>query len=77
MEGMPFEGPTGEKLRKAVFAVVVVLGAFLAVQAVAGVLQWRYIGAGVAAANTITVSGHGENVAVPDIATFTFSVVSD
>jgi uncharacterized protein YggE len=77
MDGMPFEGPTGEKLRKAVFAVVVVLGAFLAVQVVAGVMQWRYIGAGVAAANTITVSGHGENVGVPDIATFTFSVVSE
>ncbi len=74
---MPFEGPTGEKLRKAVFAVVVVLGAFLAVQAIAGVMQLRYIGAGVAAANTITVSGHGENVGVPDIATFTFSVVSE
>lgn len=74
---MPFEGPTGEKLRKAVFAVVVVLGAFLAVQVIAGVMQLRYIGAGVPAANTITVSGHGESSGVPDIATFSFSVVSE
>lgn len=74
---MPFEGPTGEKLRKAVFAVVIVLGAFLAVAVVSGVMSWRYIGAGITATNTISVSGHGEAVGVPDIATFTFSVVSD
>lgn len=73
---MPFEGSTGENLRKAVFAAVIVLGAFLAVQVIAGVMQWRYIGAGVPAANTITVSGHGESLGVPDIATFSFSVVS-
>ncbi len=32
---------------------------------------------GVAATNTISVTGHGEELAVPDIATFNFSVVSD
>ena len=37
----------------------------------------RYIGGGIAAANTISSSGHGEALAVPDIATFNFSVVSD
>ncbi len=74
---MPFEGATGEKLRKAVFAVVIVLGIFLAIQALAAVMGLRYVGAGIAAANTIVVSGHGEAVAVPDIATFSFSVVSD
>lgn len=74
---MPFEGPTGEKLRKAVFATVVVLAVFLAVGVVNGLMQLRYVGAGIAPANTITVSGHGEHVAVPDIATFSFSVVSE
>jgi uncharacterized protein len=73
---MPFEGQTGERLRTAVLAVVVVLGLFLAVEVLAGVMNLRYIGAGVPAANTITVSGHGEAVGVPDIATFSFSVVS-
>lgn len=77
MEGMPFEGPTGEKLRKALFATVIVLAVFLAIQAIAGLLNLRYVGAGIAAANTITVSGHGESVGVPDIATFSFSVVSE
>ena len=72
-----FEGQTGHRLQQAVWVSVILLGVFLAVQVLAGVMGLRYIGAGVAAANTITVSGHGENVGVPDIATFTFSVVSD
>jgi len=37
----------------------------------------RYIGTGVAATDTITVSGHGDAYAVPNIGTFSFSVVSD
>lgn len=77
MEGMPFEGPTGEKLRKALLVTVVFLGLFLAIEALSGLMSLRYIGAGVTATNTINVSGHGEIVSVPDIATFTFSVVSD
>ena len=77
MEGLPFEGPHGERLRTALLVVVILLAIFLAVEAIGGVLGWRYIGTGVAAANTISVSGHGEALGVPDIATFTFSVVSD
>jgi uncharacterized protein YggE len=50
---------------------------FLAVLTLGQMQGLRYIGAGVAAANTISVSGHGEAVAVPDIATFSFSIVSD
>jgi uncharacterized protein YggE len=76
MAGLPFEGPHGERLRTALFAAVVLLGVFLAVQAIGGVLGWRYIGSGVSASNTISVSGHGEALAVPDIATFTYSAVS-
>jgi uncharacterized protein YggE len=77
MEGMPFEGTTGEKLRKALLATVVVLGLFLAVEALGGLMGLRYIGSGVQATNTINVSGHGESFSVPDIATFSFSIVSD
>ena len=72
-----FDGSTGDKLRKAIFAVVIVLGVFLAIAVIKGVMELRYVGAGVPASNTITVSGHGEAVSVPDIATFTFSVVSE
>lgn len=75
--GNLFDGVWGERARKVVFVVLLLLGVLLAVQAVAAVKGWRYIGAGLNATNTITVSGHGEAVAVPDIATFSFSVVSD
>lgn len=72
-----FDGSTGDKLRKAIFAVVIVLGVFLTVAVITNVMQLRYVGAGVPASNIITVSGHGEAVSVPDIAMFTFSVVSE
>lgn len=74
---MPFEGITGERLRKALLVAVIVLSVFLVVQVIGGFMQWRYIGAGIAPSNTITVSGHGEAVGVPDIATFSFSIVSE
>ena len=72
-----FEGSQGVWLKRGIVAVVAMLALFLAVQVVTGVESWRYIGTGVQATNTITVSGHGEQLAVPDIAEFTFSVVSD
>lgn len=49
----------------------------LAVLSLGQIMNLRYIGTGVSATNTITVSGQGEYYAVPDIATFTFSVVSE
>jgi uncharacterized protein YggE len=72
-----FEGREGVWLRWGVISAVVLLAAFLLVQTVSVLVGIRYIGTGVAAANTISVSGHGEDLAVPDIATFNFSVVSD
>lgn len=72
-----FEGASGERLRRTVWWVMVVLGVFLTAQAISSIFGLRYIGAGIAAANTISVSGYGESFAVPDIATFSFSVVSD
>jgi hypothetical protein len=53
--------------------VAVVLSLFLLVQAYAGVKSLRYIG-GQNMTGTISVAGKGEVVAVPDIATFSFSV---
>ena len=72
-----FEGQTGERIGRVAWWVLVMLGVFLTIQVIASAMQLRYIGAGVAAANTISVSGHGEASATPDIATFSFSVVSD
>ena len=72
-----FEGREGAWLRWGIISAVVLLAAFLLVQTMSALVGLRYIGTGVAAANTISVSGHGENLAVPDIATFNFNVVSD
>ena len=74
---MPFEGPTGEKLRKVLLAAVSMLALFLLFEAVSVALGIPYIGTTEKQGYTIEVSGHGEVLAVPDIATFSFSVVSD
>ncbi len=58
--------------RSAVIALIV----FLGLLSLNTLLNLRYIGAGIPPANTISVAGYGEAVAVPDIATFNFSVVS-
>lgn len=44
------------------------------VYGVARLSEMRYIGTGVSATNTISVSGEGEIFAVPDIATFTVTI---
>lgn len=50
---------------------------FLAVLTLGQLEGLRYIGAGVQASNTISVSGYGEAFGAADIATFSYSVVSD
>ncbi len=50
------------------------LGLFLLVLTISSLKQYHYIGSGVAASNTITVSGDGEVFAVPDTATFSVTI---
>jgi len=50
------------------------LGIFLVIATVGEIKGLNYIGSGVAATNTISVDGEGDVFAVPDTATFTFSV---
>ena len=76
MNGL-FDGVLGDRLRTFVLIIAGLLIAFLAIQVLAGVMGLRYIGAGIAPGNTISVSGYGEAMAVPDIATFSFSVTSE
>ena len=64
-------------MRRIVLAVAIALAAFLGLKAVGELMNLRYIGAGISPTNVISVSGYGEAVAVPDIATFTYSVVSE
>ena len=58
-----------------IFAVTM-LGIFLLVLTASTLKQYRFIGSGVTATNTITVSGKGEVFAVPDTATFNYSVMA-
>lgn len=60
--------------RVAGLAVLGLLALYLLVLAVSEFKSMRYIGSGVSASNTITVSGEGEVSAVPDTATFSVTI---
>lgn len=51
-----------------------VLALFLLILAVSTLKEYRFIGSGVTATNTINVSGEGEVFAVPDTATFSVTI---
>lgn len=70
-----FEGEYGLWMKRAGLSVFTLLAIFLLVQIFADLKGLRYIGSGIPPTNVISVEGDGEAVAVPDIATFTFSVV--
>lgn len=57
-----------------VLIVLGLLAAFLAVQTVTSLMELRFVGSGIPAMNTISVEGVGEAVAVPDVATVSFTV---
>jgi len=67
----------GKHAGLALLAVLILLALFLASKIVTEVQEWRYIGSGQNASNTISVQGEGEVFAIPDIATFTFSVIKE
>ncbi|MDP6387953.1 MAG: SIMPL domain-containing protein [Candidatus Pacebacteria bacterium] len=57
--------------------VLLILAVFLIVKTVNTIKEYKFIGGGISATNTITVSGEGEVFAVPDIVEFSFSVVEE
>ncbi len=59
-------------LYRALFTVLCILAAFIAVKIITEVKGYRTVGSQYA--NTISFSGHGEVQAVPDIATISFNV---
>jgi uncharacterized protein YggE len=65
------------QFRNAVRAAAWLLVALLAVSLVYLLSSMRYVGAGIAPGNTISVSGYGESYSTPDIATFNYSVASE
>lgn len=66
-----------KRIAGSVVLVLILLALFLFVKSVGEIKAYRFIGGGVPISNSITVSGQGEIFAVPDIATFTFSVVEE
>jgi len=56
---------------------IIFLATFLGVKTLSIIKEYKFIGGGVPATNVVTVSGEGEIFAVPDTATFTFSVVEE
>lgn len=73
------ENWAGEKDRKkriivrAIGALIIVSAIFVLAQTVNTFKQFSYIGAGIPATNTVSVSGEGEMFAVPNIAEVSFS----
>lgn len=65
------------QVRNATRVALWLLVALLAASLVYVVSSIRFVGAGIAPGNTITVSGYGESFSTPDIATFTYAVVSE
>lgn len=63
-----------ERIVKAGVFTIAALGVFLVVMTISALKELRFIGSGVAATNTISVTGEGEVFAVPDLATFSVAV---
>src|ERR1035437_1785969 len=59
----------------ALVSVLVLVSAFVFIQAVSSIKQFSYIGHDANPTNVISVTGAGEVLAVPDTATFYYSVV--
>jgi uncharacterized protein len=70
-------GFAGSRVKKMLVLVLLVLAIFLVFETLNTIKEHRFIGGGVAATNTINVSGEGEVFAVADIAEFSFSVVEE
>ncbi|MBT3282855.1 SIMPL domain-containing protein [bacterium] len=65
----------GGRVKRMLVIVLLVLALFLIFKTLNTIKEYRFIGGGVSATNTINVSGEGEVFAVADIAEFSFSVV--
>jgi hypothetical protein len=57
--------------------VIALLAVYLLALSITEIKQWKYVGSGISPTNTISVQGEGEVFAVPDTATFSFSVIKE
>jgi hypothetical protein len=65
------------KIQGVVVVTLALLSLFLVSLIITEVREWRYLGSGLMPANTINVQGEGEVFAVPDTASFSFSVIKE
>jgi hypothetical protein len=65
---------TDSRIRTFAVIVLAALALYLVAASLGELKSYRYIGSGVTATNTITVSGEGEVLAVPDTATFSVTI---
>lgn len=72
-----FGGANGQRIAKYLMAALLLLTAFLTVEVLQGLKKFGYIGKEIYPQRTIMASGEGEAFAVPDIASFSFSVVEN
>ncbi len=71
------DGVLKKRFFNALITAVILLAAFLGVKVLTSVKELSYIGKGVYPSNVISVTGTGEVLAVPDIASFSFSVTEE
>lgn len=75
---MHMEQIFGNTLVQKMVVIILATGALLLfARTVTEMKEWRFIGSGTTATNTIAVTGKGEVFAVPDIAQFTLSVTKE
>jgi uncharacterized protein YggE len=66
-----------KRVRISLSLTLTFLAAFLFMQTIKTVKEYRYVGVGITPSNIITVSGEGEAFSVPDTAEFTFSILEN
>lgn len=71
------DGVSKNRLSKAILWATVLFAVFLGVKVLSSLKELSYIGKGVYPSNVVSVNGTGEVLAVPDTASFSFSVVEE
>ncbi len=66
-----------KRLFSSVLTVIILLAVFLGVKSLNALKETSYIGKGVYPSNIVSVNGTGEVYTVPDVASFSFSVIEE
>jgi uncharacterized protein YggE len=74
---MQLFGEFTPRVARALIVFFAVLSLFLIIKGVQALKEYRFVGSGTTATNTITVSGEGEAFTVPDIASISFTITKE